>query len=72
MTVATRTRERQVVCVDCGSRIVLYGAASLGQELVCPLCEAVMEIIGLDPLQADWIYVEPEVDQDDGEEEVDW
>ena len=71
MTVATRTRERQLVCIDCESRIDLYGPVNLGQELVCPLCDAVMEIVGLDPPEADWIYVEPEYDPDE-EEEIDW
>ena len=71
MTVATRIRERQIVCIDCGSRIGLYGAINLGQELVCPLCDAVIEIVGLDPLEADWIYVEPESDPDDKAEEID-
>ena len=67
----TRVRARTLVCLDCESRIALNGAVKLGQELVCPLCDAVMEIVGLDPLQADWIYEAPEYDQDD-DEEIDW
>jgi hypothetical protein len=66
----TRVRERTVVCIDCESRIALNGLIKLGQELVCPLCDAVMEIVGLDPLKADWIYEEPEYGPD--EEESDW
>jgi transcription initiation factor IIE alpha subunit len=71
MTDQTRVRERTIVCVDCESRITLNAAVNLGQELVCPLCDAVMEIVGLDPLEADWIYEEPEYDQDE-DEEIDW
>ena len=63
----TRVREKTVVCIDCESRIALNGAIKLGQELVCPLCDAVMEIVGLDPLQADWIYEETEYDPDEDE-----
>ena len=66
----TRIREKTVVCIDCESRIALNGAIKLGQELVCPLCDAVMEIVGLDPLKADWIYEAPEYDPD--EDEADW
>ena len=68
MAEQAKVRERTVVCVDCGSRIALGGAVSLGQELVCPLCDAVMEIVGLDPLEADWIYEEPEYDQEEEQE----
>ena len=43
MAVMTKVRERYVACVDCESRIALNGAVKLGQELICPLCDAVME-----------------------------
>jgi hypothetical protein len=30
-----------------------------------------MEIVGLDPIEVDWIYDEPEYEQDE-EQETDW
>jgi lysine biosynthesis protein LysW len=71
MTVTTWVRERHIACIDCGSRIDLNGTLKLGQELVCPLCDAVMEIVGLDPLEADWFYEEIAYDQDEGKD-TDW
>jgi uncharacterized paraquat-inducible protein A len=66
----TEAKEGTVECVDCGTRIDLIGEVKMGQGLTCPECGTVMEIVGLDPIEVDWIYDEPEYDPN--EEEEDW
>ena len=66
----TRVREETVVCIDCESRIALHGAIKLGQEIVCPHCDAELEVIDTDPVELDWIY-EEDLDEDEDEDE-DW
>ena len=70
MSEKTKATETYVECIDCGSQIDLIGGVKIGQELTCPECGTMMEIVGLEPIEADWIYDEPEYEQD--EEEEDW
>jgi len=70
MTERTRTSKTLVECVDCGAEITLTGQVRLGQEVTCPECSTMLEVVGLDPVEVDWIYDEPEYD--DEEEEEDW
>jgi hypothetical protein len=39
--------------------------------LVCPHCEADLEVISVDPLEIDWFY-DWSWEEDDEEEEDDW
>jgi DNA-directed RNA polymerase subunit RPC12/RpoP len=71
MAPKTKAKESYVECVDCGSRLDLIGEVKMGQGLTCPECGTMMEIVGLDPIEADWIYDEPEYEQDE-EQEADW
>jgi lysine biosynthesis protein LysW len=61
----TRLREAVIACIDCGSKFFLKGRIELGQAVTCPECGAWMEISSLDPVQVDWIYEEPDEDQED-------
>lgn len=61
-----------VACPDCGQKIDLGPQPKLGQEVVCPYCEADLEVISLDPLELDWAYVEPAAEEDDWEDMDDW
>lgn len=53
-------------CPDCGQKIRMQGAIRMGQEVVCPNCDAELEVIETDPVELDWIY-----DEYDGEDEDD-
>ena len=61
MTVAN-----SALCPDCGERIVMQDAIRVGLEVVCPHCDAALEVIDTDPVELDWTY---EDDWDDEEEE---
>lgn len=45
-----------VFCLDCEQIITLEYKPKTGERVVCPGCEAEMEIVGTDPVQLDWAY----------------
>lgn len=55
-------------CLDCGHEIDLGAGAWLGQLIRCQNCGAELEIINVDPLELDWVYLEPA----ELEEDWDW
>jgi lysine biosynthesis protein LysW len=63
MTIEAEIQEGLLDCLDCGAELVLTGAVDLGQRVACPECCAVMEVIGLDPIEVDWVYDEPEYEE---------
>lgn len=69
MPVRTTLREAVIECLDCGSKFTLKGRIELGQEITCPDCEAWMEVVSLDPIEVDWIYEEPEDDEDEQQDD---
>ena len=54
-------------CPDCEESISL-SQPKKGELLICPHCDAELEVINLAPLELDWAYVEPAEDWD----EEDW
>jgi hypothetical protein len=54
-----------IECIECGVKSTFKGQLSLGQEVMCPECATWMEVVSLDPIEVDWIYEEPESDDDD-------
>ncbi len=53
-----------VHCPDCDGTIMLSSQVGLGQTLVCPYCDAEMEVIGTNPPEVifsyDWEWEEEE------------
>ena len=43
-------------CPDCDEKIVFNPHARVGQKLVCPHCDADLEVLSTDPLELDWAY----------------
>ena len=66
----TEAKAVKSVCPDCGEEITLRGNIRLGQEVVCPHCDAELEVVETDPLELDWAY--DDGDYDDEEEDEDW
>ena len=52
-------------CNVCGEVIKAGLRLKIGQRLSCPACKAVLEIVGLDPLELDWLYFDHSVDEGD-------
>jgi lysine biosynthesis protein LysW len=60
-------------CPDCGEKISLRGEVHLGRKIICPDCDAELEVVETSPLQLDWAYeddfeYEDEDDEDDQEQ----
>ena len=64
------SRAVKATCPDCGEQVTLTGNIRLGQEVVCPHCDAELEVVEMDPLELDWAY--DDGDYDDEDEEDDW
>ena len=56
-------------CPDCGEEITLRGTLRIGQELVCPHCDAELEVVEIEPLELDWAFDD---DYEEEEEDEDW
>lgn len=52
-------------CPLCGEVIESGLTLKFGQRLHCPTCEAVLEVVGLNPIKLDWMYFDQNVDEDD-------
>jgi len=55
-------------CPDCGHSIYLETQLWEGQLIRCQNCGVELEVINLDPVELDWVYLEPT----DVEEDWDW
>jgi lysine biosynthesis protein LysW len=55
-------------CPDCGGGIRVDPHVRLGQKLVCPHCDADLEVSGVEPLELDWADTWIEKDWDDVED----
>jgi lysine biosynthesis protein LysW len=46
------------ICPSCGDDIKLSGRLKIGSEVICPRCDAELEVIDLDPIELDWAYLD--------------
>ena len=46
----------RVNCLECDGRILLSSQVEVGLMLVCPYCDAELEVISTNPLEVDWAY----------------
>ncbi|MDX1612978.1 MAG: hypothetical protein R3300_01635 [Candidatus Promineifilaceae bacterium] len=56
-------------CPDCNQKIVLGPKPRKGQWVVCPHCNAELEIVSIRPLELDWAS---DIDDDEDDEELDF
>ena len=68
MSEGAQTQVEIARCPDCGEKIRLHGKIYVGREIVCPDCDAILEIVDTDPVELDWAYE----DEDEEEEDEDW
>ena len=50
-----RTRTAIVTCPDCGETINLRGIIQVGHRVICPNCEADLEVTALYPVELGWV-----------------
>ena len=53
-------------CASCEAQVFVGKNPRIGQQVTCPSCGDVMEIVWLDPVELDWL-----IDDDDDEDEED-
>jgi lysine biosynthesis protein LysW len=56
-----------VFCLDCNHPVSLGSRPMEGQMITCSNCGAQLEVLSLDPLELDWAYLEPVVDDEEME-----
>jgi lysine biosynthesis protein LysW len=56
-------------CPDCGNKITLKGTLRIGQEVVCPECDAVLEVVDTEPVELDWAYDDDFDDEDEDDDD---
>jgi hypothetical protein len=55
---------------DCERKIQVWPLLQVGEELLCPHCEADLAVVSLDPVKLDWAFV-PSADDDDWDDKWD-
>lgn len=68
MSEGTRGQVEISRCPDCGEKVRIEGKIFVGREVVCPECDAVLEIVDTEPVELDWAYE----DEDEDEDDEDW
>lgn len=60
-----------VNCPACGARFTLQTAPKVDQVMECPSCEATLVVVGLDPVELEWVFYDDEFDGDDDDMDFD-
>ena len=68
MSDGTKLRVEIASCPDCGEKIRIQGKVYVGREIVCPECDAILQVVDTEPVELDWTYE----DEDEEEEDEDW
>jgi lysine biosynthesis protein LysW len=55
-------------CPSCNGKVNLGAKPKLGQRVVCPTCNAELEVVWLDPVELDFPYDDDEFDDYDEED----
>lgn len=54
-------------CLYCDHPVSLGSRPTEGQMVTCSSCGAQLEVLNLDPLELDWAFLQPVVDDDEME-----
>ena len=61
----------KAICPSCGEWVRLPDHPKIGQKITCLECEADLEVIEVNPVELDWVYMEDELDDEDWDDEDD-
>lgn len=57
-------------CPECDSLIIFRDEPQTGNRINCPTCEAYLFVVGLHPIELDWVYLDDQIKLGDGEIET--
>ncbi len=55
------------LCPEC-DREINFPSPQIGQRVICPHCNADLEVIGLNPIELDWFFEDDEFYDDEDED----
>ena len=58
-------------CPSCEAKINV-GKPKMGQQIVCPSCDEVLEVVWLSPVELDWPIDDEEYDDDEDTDDEDY
>jgi len=63
----------KAICPSCGEWVKLPDHPKIGQKITCLECEADLEVIEVNPVELDWVFMEDDLDDEDWDhEDKDW
>lgn len=57
-------------CPECDSDINFHEEPQLDERFYCPTCNAYLVVIGLHPIEVDWVYIDDQIKLGDAEYET--
>ena len=67
MVVKKPVQTKAADCPDCGEKVLVQVPVEIGQRVICPHCQADLEVVETVPVELDWYY-EDEPSEDDDED----
>ena len=55
-------------CPDCDDIVRMKAKPRIGLKVTCPICDAELEVVGIDPLELEWA-VDDDWDDDDWDDD---
>jgi len=52
-------------CLECESQINLGEKPFTGQKVTCPDCGGYLEVVGVEPIELDWVFADYDSDDED-------
>jgi lysine biosynthesis protein LysW len=59
--ITSRVYPMQGFCPECDANIEFSSDADLGERLRCQVCQAYLVVIGTQPIELDWVYIEDQL-----------
>ena len=69
MAVNQPIRATTAECPECGEKVLVEAPVEIGQRVVCPNCQADLEVVETVPVELDWYYEEQWDDSDDDDDD---
>ena len=65
MVVQKPLQTKAADCPDCGEKVPVQVPVEIGHRVICPHCQADLEVVETVPVELDWYYEEEPPEEDD-------